>query len=129
MRHPTLFPAKRVLRNRIQKRTSEGIVRTGEARDPCVSFDLEPPEYSSIARSKLKFKRQLDRTRSANLIEGVEASASQVVVQHHRRLTELSGITQVVDRAAKIGVVEDVEKIRPCLKDNGLGESELPSQG
>jgi hypothetical protein len=88
---------------------------------------------NAIARSKLKFKRQLDRTRSANLIEGVEASAlaaaSQVVVQHHRRLTELSGITQVVDRAAKIGVVEDVEKIRPCLKDNGLGESELPSQG
>ena len=42
---------------------------------------------------KLKFERQLDRSRSADLIERVEsaalAAASEIVVEHHRGLSEL----------------------------------------
>ncbi len=47
--------------------------------------------------SKLKFECQLDRSRSADLVQRIQtaalAAASQVAGQRLRRLPELSGIT------------------------------------
>jgi hypothetical protein len=69
--------------------------------------------------------------RSADLIERIQAAvlaaASERGSKHLRRLAELRR-AQVVDRAAEVGVVEDVEKIRPRLKSETLAEFELPAQ-
>ena len=70
---------------------------------------------------ELQLQRQLDRARAADLIQRIEAAAlaaaAQIVVQRLRRMPEQRR-SEVVDRAAKVGVVEDVEKIgaRPAAK-------------
>src|SRR5271165_2532179 len=81
--------------------------------------------------SKLQLQRQLHRPRPANLVQRIEASAlaaaPQPVIQGLRRLPEQRR-TEVVDGAAKIGVVEDVEHIRARLKREALAEGEPPLQ-
>lgn len=87
--------------------------------------------YRPISGSKLKLKCQLDRARSADLIEGVEAAAlapcAQIVIQHLRGLPELRG-TEVVDRATEVRVIENVEEIISRLKRNPFCKAELPAQ-
>src|SRR5262249_37390637 len=81
--------------------------------------------------SKLKFNRQLDGTRAADLIERVEATAlpaaAQRAGQHLRRLAELRGAEEV-DWAAKVEVVEDIEEVGARLKSQPLGEAERSAQ-
>src|SRR5262249_44738727 len=83
------------------------------------------------AGSKLKLQRQLDRARSADLIERIEAAAgaarSQTVRQRLRRTAE-QGTGQVVDRIAEVCVVQDVEEFSPETKGRLLGEVKLPLQ-
>ena len=73
----------------------------------------------------------MDRAWAADLVQRVEAAAlaatAQIVVQHHRRLPELRG-TEVVDRAAEIRVIENVEEIASRLKRNPFCEVELAAQ-
>src|SRR5215472_3804720 len=81
--------------------------------------------------SELKFQRQLNRARAADLVQGIEAAAlpatAQGVGQHLRRLTELRR-TQVIYGAAEIRVVEDIEEIGPRLKEKLLGKRKPSTQ-
>src|SRR5271157_5913896 len=81
--------------------------------------------------SKLQLQRQLHRPRPANLVQRIEAAAlaaaSQPVIQRLRRLSEQRR-GEVVDGAAKIGVVEDVEHVRAGLQRKPLAEGEPPLQ-
>src|SRR5271165_6385033 len=82
-------------------------------------------------RSEHQFQGQLGRSRAADLIQRIEAAvlaaAAQRSSQHLRRLPEQRR-AHIVDGAAEIGVVEDVEKIRPRLEGKPLAEFELPPQ-
>src|SRR5271166_5078948 len=81
--------------------------------------------------SKLQLQRQLHRPRPANLVQRIEAAAlaaaSQPVIQGLRRLPEQRR-SEVVDGAAKIGVIEDVEHVRAGLQRKPLAEGEPPLQ-
>ena len=63
---------------------------------------------------------------------GVEAAGlsagAEVIVEHLRGLAEL-GRGHVVDRAAEVRVVEDVEEIASELKANSLSQAELAARG
>src|SRR5580692_4173525 len=82
------------------------------------------------ARSEQELQGQLHRARSANLIQRIEtailAAGSKRCSQHLRRLPELWR-THVVDGRTEVGVVEDVEQIRSCLKRKPLAQFELPT--
>jgi len=62
----------------------------------------------------VELEGEVDGAGAADLVEGVEAAAlattAEIVVQHLRRLPELRR-AQVVDRAAEVWVVEDVEAL------------------
>jgi hypothetical protein len=80
---------------------------------------------------KLKFECQLDRARSADLIQRIEATAlaatSEGACEHRRRLTEVIGrIAEKVDWVSEVRMVEDIEKIHSCLKGKSFCKSELP---
>ena len=66
---------------------------------------------------------------AAELVQRVEATAlaaaAEIVVQHLGRLPELSSIAEIVDWAAKVGVVKNVEEISPRLKRYTFCQSEL----
>jgi len=78
--------------------------------------------------SKLKFKSQLDRARSADLVQRIEAAAlatgSEVVVQHLRGLAEL-GRGEKVDWITEVRMIQDIEEIASRLKRKPLGKAEL----
>ena len=78
--------------------------------------------------SELKLECELDRARAADLVQRIEAAAlataAEVVVQHLRGLTELRR-GQVVDRAAEVRLIEDVEEIASELKRKSFCEAEL----
>ena len=79
--------------------------------------------------SEDKFKCQLDRPRAPDLVQRIEATAlaatAEIIVQHLRRLPELGSIAEVVDWAAKVRVVKEVEEISPRLERYPFRESEL----
>jgi len=81
--------------------------------------------------SEHQLQGQLRRARAADLIQRIEAAilaaTSERGSRQLRRLPAQRG-THVVDWAAEIGVVEDVEKIRACLKGKPLPELELSPQ-
>jgi hypothetical protein len=85
-----------------------------------------------IAYSKLKFKRQLDRTRSADLIKWVKPAIGptrpQAICQRLRRAAE-QGTGYVVVGIAEVWVVKDVEELRSETKPHFLGDVKLPLQG
>jgi hypothetical protein len=69
--------------------------------------------------SELELEGELDRARSADLVQRIEAAAlaaaAQGIVEHHRGLPELRR-TELVDRAAEVRVIQDVEEIPSRLK-------------
>src|SRR5262245_59294683 len=70
----------------------------------------------NICSSELQLKRELDGTRSANLIERIEATINataraQAVRQCLRRTAE-QGTGQEVDGTAEVRMVRDVEELR-----------------
>ena len=84
-----------------------------------------------LTGSKLKLESELHRPRAADLVQrveaAIEAAAAEVVVQHLStgRIAESS----VIDRAAEVWVIEDVEEVASELKANPLGEVKLAAQG
>ena len=64
--------------------------------------------------SELQLDRKLDRAWASDLVERVEAAAlaaaAEIVVQHLRRVAELRR-AQVVDWAAEVRVIQDVEEV------------------
>jgi hypothetical protein len=88
---------------------------------------LEKSFFSiSMACSKLKLKRQLNRARSADLIEGIEtatrATSPEAVRQRLRRAAE-QRVGQVVGGIAEVCVVEDVESEGMIETYPGFNES------
>jgi hypothetical protein len=86
------------------------------------SAAVQPSEKNVDSEQQLQ--RQLHRARAADLVERVKsaalAAAAQPGVQRLRRVSELRR-TQVVDGAAEVRVVEDVEEIASETKVNSLG--------
>ena len=82
-----------------------------------------------LPTSELKLQRKLNRTRSANLIERIEApiraSRSQTVRQCLSRAAEQRA-GQEVDGIAEVWMVEDVEELSPETKTYFLGQMKLP---
>src|SRR5215469_4948363 len=82
-------------------------------------------------RSELELEGELDRARTADLVERIEAAAlaaaAQRVVEHLGRPPELRR-AEVVDRDAEVRVIEDVEEISSRLKRKSFGESKLATQ-
>src|SRR5215471_5267454 len=80
---------------------------------------------------ELKFERELNRARPADLVKRAEAAAlsssSQRIVQHLRGLPELWG-AEVVDRTAKIWMVQDVKEVHASLERETTRHSELTAQ-
>jgi hypothetical protein len=80
---------------------------------------------------ELQLERELDRARASDLVEGVEAAelatGTEVVVEHLRRLAELRK-AQIIDRAAEVRVVQDVEEVASELQRKSFGEAELAAQ-
>ena len=87
--------------------------------------------FRPLACSKLKFKCQLDRAWSTNLVQRVIPSKSstraEAVIQHLCGLAE-EGIGKDVIKRPEIRVIENVEEFASGLKPQTLGERELPSQ-
>src|SRR6185436_18535756 len=81
--------------------------------------------------SKLQLQRELDRARPANLVERVEtatgAARPQTVRQRLGRAAE-QRTGEVVVGTAKVGMVEDVEELRPEAKSYLFGDAKLPLQ-
>ena len=79
--------------------------------------------------SELKFERQLDGSRAANLVEGIEAAVgaagAEATGQRLCRKSE-QGAGQVVIRRAEVGVVEGIEQLRPELEVQSLRQVKLP---
>ena len=88
-------------------------------------------ERAQVRWLELELEGELDGAGAADLVKGAEAAAlpatAQRASQHLRGLAELRR-AEVVDRAAEIGVIEDVEEIGARLKSKPLGEVELPPQ-
>ena len=80
---------------------------------------------------ELELEGELDGAGAADLVEGAEAATLPATAeragQHLGGLAELRRAEEV-DRAAEIGVIEDVEEIDARLKSKPLGEVELPPQ-
>ena len=79
--------------------------------------------------SKQKLEGELGGARAADLIQRIEAAT--LAAASERGSEHLSGLpeerrAEIVCGRAKIGVVEDVEKIRSRLKRKPLPELELP---
>src|SRR5215472_2938995 len=81
--------------------------------------------------SELELEGELDRARSANLVQRIEAAAlataSEIVVEHHRSLPELRR-AEVIDGASEVRVIQNVEEISSRLERESFGESELAAQ-
>ena len=73
----------------------------------------------------------MDRLGPADLVQRIQAAAlaaaAQIAVQRLRRLPELRR-GQVVDRVAKVRVIEDVEEVGARLQPEALAEGEAPLQ-
>src|SRR5215831_19543011 len=80
---------------------------------------------------ELEPHRELNRARAADLVERAQAAAlsssSKRAVQHLRSLSELGG-TEVVDRTAKIRMVQNVEHVHPSLEREAACQAELTAQ-
>src|SRR5262245_57307496 len=96
---------------------------------PVAGRFLARPVVLSPACSKLKFERQLDRARSADLVERVEspisATGPQTVRQRLRRPTE-ERAGQEVGGITEVGVVQDVEELGSETKPHCLGDAKMP---
>ena len=96
-----------------------------------MGWDSEGNERPLVSGSKLELEGELDRARATNLVKRAEAAAlsatTQRASQHLRGLAELWRAEEV-DRAAEIGVIEDVEEVGARLESKPLGEVELPPQ-
>src|SRR5690348_8570514 len=85
------------------------------------------PAHSTVGRdadsSELELERQLDRARSADLIERVKsairAAGPQTVGQGLRRAAEQRAC-QDCSRIGEVGVVQDVEELGPETKPHLL---------
>src|SRR5258708_2656874 len=81
--------------------------------------------HAVVYLSELKLECQLDRARSADLIERVEttisAAGAQTVRQGLRRAPE-QGAGQDVGGIAEVWVVQDVEELGPETKPHLLGD-------
>src|SRR5215470_8701042 len=93
-----------------------------------VSLRVSVLIFLIFSTSELKLKRQLNRARAADLVQRIETAAlpaaAQRTGQHLRGFAELRR-AEKVDRAAEIGVVENIEEISARLKSQPLGEVEL----
>jgi hypothetical protein len=89
---------------------------------------LSKSAINFIKSLELKLERELDGARAADLVQRVKtaalAAAAEIVVQHLHRVAELRR-AEVVDGAAEVWVVEDVEKVTPELKREFLREPKL----
>src|SRR5208337_1373365 len=85
-----------------------------------------------VRGSELKLERQLDRAWTADLVERIEASVRTAGAEAGRqrlcRLAEQGAGVVVVGRA-KVGVVEDVEELRPETEAYFLRDTKLPLKG
>ena len=75
--------------------------------------------------SKLKLQRELNRAWSAVLVD--RGYPSQTASQHQSRLTKRAA-QQAIRWTRKVGMVEDIEKLRAKLQVDALREVELPAQ-
>src|SRR5262245_33742090 len=83
----------------------------------------------SKVHSELESQRQLDRTRSADLIERIEsavraAGAEEVSEGLCRAAKERAG--KEARGAAKVGMVQDIEKLAPETEAHSLSDAEDP---
>src|SRR5260370_4527588 len=89
------------------------------------------PRRFPLSSSKLKLKRKLNRTRAPDLVQRIKAAvlaaAAEVVVQHLCGLSEL-GRTEVIDRVAEVGVIQNVEDVAPLLQRKTFCKPKLPTQ-
>jgi hypothetical protein len=85
----------------------------------------------ALQKSELHLQRQLDRTGTADLVEGIEAAVgaagAEAAGKRLRRLAEQRAGQGVVG-AAEVRVVEDVEELRPETQLQFLGDVKLPLQ-
>ena len=83
------------------------------------------------ACSELKLKSELDRPRSANLVERVEttirATGPQAAGERLRRVAEQRA-SQVVIGIAEVWVVKDIEELRSETERHLLGDMKLALQ-
>src|SRR5262249_50516140 len=98
-----------------------------QARPPCVSQVSSQRTHTSC--SKLKLKRELDRARSANVVERVEtavrAAGPETVRQRLRRAAK-EGAGQAVGGISEVWVVQDVEELSPESQPHILRNVKLP---
>ena len=85
----------------------------------------------SACCSELEFEGELDRTRAADLVQGIEAAVgaagAEATGKRLRRLAELRAGQHVVG-AAEVWVVEDVEELGSETQAEFLGNVKLPLQ-
>src|SRR5215469_4381138 len=84
---------------------------------------------SEFARSKREPQGELDRARTANLVQRIEtavcAARTQTARQRLRRMAEERAAERVVGRT-EIGMIENVEELRSEPQVPPLGERKLP---
>jgi hypothetical protein len=101
------------------------------ALSSCLTIQTENKSDTVRSLSKKKLKRQLDRARSTDLIEGIQpaigAAGPQAVRERLRRDAE-QWTAQDIVRAAEIWMVEDVEELGSETKRYCFGDAKLPMQ-
>ena len=70
----------------------------------------------------------MDRAGADDLVQRIETAAAQCAFQGLCCLPEQRR-SEVVYRAAEVGMVEDVEEVRARLQPNALSKGEGPAQG
>src|SRR5208337_2171993 len=131
---------------RLMRTWRETMVATGDRRDRRASMLLASIELPTCKTriemtillaifmlrrvflwSEDQFQCELDRSRPTDLIKRTQGTPSRVVsaqtaAQHLKRPAELRLIVDVGHRGGKVGVVDNIEHLRPELKSKRLGK-------